>query len=53
MPNALWAGLNAHLSAYLLGRNAAELVRKQNVPTDTAVVRDHRPRSRSTEPVEA
>ena len=53
MTHDLWAGLNAHLFAYLRGVTLAELVRKQNVPTDTAVVRDHRPRSRSTEPVEA
>ena len=53
MTHDLWAGLNAHLFAYLRGVTLAELVRKQNVPTDTAVGRDHRPRSRSTEPVEA
>lgn len=53
MTHDLWAGLNAHLFAYLRGVTLAELVRKQNVPADTAVVRDHRPRNRSTEPVEA
>lgn len=53
MTHDLWAGLNAHLFAYLRGVTLAELVRKQHASGDPAVVRDHRPRNRSTEPIEA
>ena len=53
MTHDLWAGLNAHLFAYLRGVTLAELVRKQHASGVPAVVRDHRPRNRSTEPIEA
>jgi Rrf2 family iron-sulfur cluster assembly transcriptional regulator len=56
MTHELWAGLNAHIFAYLRSVTLAELVRQQTAPANggPVVMRDHRPPSpRSTEPVTA
>jgi DNA-binding IscR family transcriptional regulator len=55
MTHELWAGLNAHIFAYLRSVSLAELVRQQAAPGGGQVVmRDHRPPSaRPTEPVTA
>ena len=57
MTHELWAGLNAHIFAYLRSVSLAELVRQQAAPANgggQVVMRDHRPPSpRSTEPVTA
>jgi Rrf2 family iron-sulfur cluster assembly transcriptional regulator len=55
MTHELWAGLNAHIFAYLRSVTLAELVRQQ-APSNggPVVMHDHRPPSpRSTEPVTA
>jgi Rrf2 family transcriptional regulator, iron-sulfur cluster assembly transcription factor len=55
MTHELWAGLNAHIFAYLRSVSLAELVRQQ-APSNGGpmVMRDHRPPSpRPTEPVTA
>jgi Rrf2 family transcriptional regulator, iron-sulfur cluster assembly transcription factor len=44
MTHELWAGLNAHIFAFLRSVTLAELVRQQQQPKagDTAVLQDHR-----------
>ena len=45
MTHALWAGLNAHILAYLRSVSLAELVRQQRAPSaDVAVLHDERKR---------
>lgn len=56
MTHELWAGLNAHIFAYLRSVTLAELVRQQRVkPSDVAVLHDqrHRAASDSTESANA
>ena len=56
MTHELWAGLNAHIFAYLRSVTLAELVRQQRAkPGDVAVLHDqrHRSTSEATEPASA
>lgn len=56
MTHELWAGLNAHIFAYLRSVTLAELVRQQAARADgePVVMRDRRPQTpRPTEPVTA
>jgi Rrf2 family iron-sulfur cluster assembly transcriptional regulator len=56
MTHQLWAGLNAHIFAYLRSVTLAELVRQQRAEQgDVAVLHDHRhrPTSDSAEPASA
>ena len=56
MTHELWAGLNAHIFAYLRSVTLAELVRQQRAkPGDVAVLHDqrHRATSDSTERADA
>jgi Rrf2 family iron-sulfur cluster assembly transcriptional regulator len=52
MTHELWAGLNAHIFAFLRSVTLEQLVRQQDQPGDVAVLQDHRgtSASRSSEP---